>query len=75
MTLLFVDLFDAAGVAGGSQFDTITFTQGGYAGTMNYGTGVLTITAVPEPTAAGLLLAAGCLALRRRRARAGTIGT
>lgn len=63
------DLFDAAGVAGGSQFDDITFNVAGYEGTLDYGTGLLTITAVPEPSAAALILFGGLLLARGRRIR------
>lgn len=62
-------LFDAGSVAIGSQFDAITFNRTGYAGEMNYATGVLTITAVPEPSTLGLLAVAGVALLRRRRFR------
>lgn len=60
------DLFDAGSVAG-LQFDAITFNLGGYDGTFDAGTGVLSITTVPEPSA--LALAAGVLVvlLARRR--------
>lgn len=49
------NLFDAASVALGSQFDDITLDVSGNAGVMNYETGVLTVTAVPQPST--LLLA------------------
>ncbi len=44
------DLFDAALVADGSQFEVITFNVAGYGGVMNYETGVLTIASIPEPS-------------------------
>ena len=60
------DLFDAASVAPGSTFDSITFTDPGYGGSLNYQTGVLTITAVPEPSTCALAgLAALVLAATR----------
>lgn len=61
------DLFDAPDVAAGSQFDDITFNVAGYDGTLDYVTGTLTITAVPEPSAAVLLMLTGILALHRKR--------
>ncbi|CAN5589595.1 hypothetical protein BH09VER1_BH09VER1_40860 [soil metagenome] len=62
------DLFDAASVAGGSEFDTIAFNFAGYDGTLDYGTGVLTITAVPEPSTPALVaLGTGLLAFWRVR--------
>lgn len=66
------NLFDAASVALGSQFDTIAFDVAGYAGVMNYETGVLTIAAVPEPSTYALAIGAllGSLILRRRWRRA-----
>jgi fibronectin-binding autotransporter adhesin len=62
-------LFEAGSVAPGSKFDNITFSDSGYTGSLDYTTGILTVTAVPEPTAAALLVlgAAGLLARRRRR--------
>ncbi len=64
-------LFDAASVAFGSQFDAILFDVAGYSGLMNYETGVLTITAVPEPSALALAAVAllGMARLRRRAIR------
>jgi len=64
------NLFAPASVASGSQFDAITFDMAGYTGEMNYETGVLTITAVPEPSTlalAGITILA--LAGLRHRAR------
>jgi autotransporter-associated beta strand protein len=66
------DLFDFTSRAGTSEFSAINFVNTGYAGTFDYTTGVLTVTAVPEPGAI-TLLAAGAAAFtvfgRRRRTR------
>lgn len=62
------DLFDAGAVASGSDFTAIAFSDPDYQGTFNTSTGVLTITAVPEPTAAALL-AGGLVAMLVRRRR------
>lgn len=62
------DLFDSPGVNVGFFNNGITFDQPGYAGAMNYATGVLTITSVPEPGTATILLAGlATLACRRRK--------
>jgi autotransporter-associated beta strand protein/T5SS/PEP-CTERM-associated repeat protein len=66
-------LFDAAFVTLGSQFDAITFDVVGYAGELNYATGELTITAVPEPSVAVLIVAGGALIAGRRRRRGGDL--
>ena len=58
------DLFDAGSFAG--SFHLVL--PAGYAGSYDNGTGELTLTAVPEPATAMLLLAAGAFAVRRRRA-------
>jgi autotransporter-associated beta strand protein len=66
-------LFDAALAAPGSQFDAITFNLANYQGEMNYATGTLTITAIPEPgtcVLAGLGLCALAAFARRRRLNA-----
>lgn len=60
-------LFDTENPASLTAFDNITFNVGGYAGEMDYPTGTLTITAVPEPATLGLL--AGALALLGSRRR------
>jgi autotransporter-associated beta strand protein/T5SS/PEP-CTERM-associated repeat protein len=60
-------LFEAGSVAPGTQFDTITFSDSGYTGTLDYTTGVLTVTAVPEPTVAALLVLGAVGVLARRR--------
>jgi|GEM_PF-1784712 len=62
-------LFDFGSRNGTSVFSDITFTSGGYEGLFDYDTGILTITAVPEP-GTGLVLAVGgglVLLLHRRR--------
>jgi len=60
-------LFDAATFASGTSFDSISFDVDGYEATLDYETGTLTITSVPEP-ALTLLFAfgLGTLAIRRR---------
>jgi autotransporter-associated beta strand protein/T5SS/PEP-CTERM-associated repeat protein len=59
-------LFDADTVALGSNFDAIIFDNPDYLGSFDTATGVLTITAVPEPSTAVLLLAGGVFLARRR---------
>lgn len=62
-------LFGGEGVGGGysgPEFSAITFAEAGYAGSFDYDTGVLTITAVPEPSVCALILA-GLLPLAARR--------
>lgn len=63
--------FEAGSVAAGTHFDAITFNVSGYQGSLDYGTGVLTIIAVPEP-ATPMLIALGAgvvLFVRRKRAK------
>ena len=62
-------LFSAASVANSSQFKAITFNIAGFEGSFDYGTGMLKIVAVPEPSMAGLLaLGAGLLIFQFKRA-------
>jgi len=63
------NLFDWTGTYSGT-FSTVSFTNPGYAGNFDYATGILSLTAVPEP-AAWILAALGLTAavvFRRRRA-------
>jgi len=64
------DIFDFSSQSG--MFNNINFANAGYDGTFDYGTGTLSLTAIPEPSAALLALlalaAAFALAPRRRRA-------
>jgi hypothetical protein len=63
-------LFDAPNVFGGSTFDQIQFDAAGYAGAFDYGTGTLSITAIPEPSTCAALAGAltlGVAAWRKRR--------
>lgn len=60
-------LFEAGSVAPGTQFDAIVFGDSGYAGTLDSTTGVLTVTAVPEPAATALFVLGGVALLARRR--------
>lgn len=61
------DLFNFTTQSG--AFTSLNFLNAGYNGNFDYGSGVLTLTAVPEPGTAAMLLAGGSLmiALRRRR--------
>jgi autotransporter-associated beta strand protein len=59
-------LFEAGSVAPGSEFDTLTFSTDGYEGTLDYTTGKLTVTAVPEPATAGLVIMSLGVLMRRR---------
>lgn len=58
------DLFDFGGSTG--DFDSISFVNSGYDGTFDAVTGILRLTAVPEPGAAILIGMAGTLSLLRR---------
>jgi T5SS/PEP-CTERM-associated repeat protein/autotransporter-associated beta strand protein len=62
------DLFDLTSFELGSEFDAILFDEPGYAGTFQYSSGVLTISAIPEPSTL-LLVGMGVLAVARRRRR------
>jgi len=55
----------------GGTFGSIEFSDPGYAGIFDYGTGILTIDVIPEPSTYGLLITSTTLlaALRRRRGR------
>ncbi len=63
------DLFDFNNAIG--DFDSISFVNGGYEGTFDVTTGVLRLTAVPEPGATALLAVVGTLSLARRNRRQG----
>lgn len=63
------DIFDFASQSG--TFSAITFDDPAINGSFDYATGVLTVTAVPEPSVVALLIAAGVGALARRRRRLG----
>jgi len=61
------DLFDwTPASVSGTFSEGIDFSQAGYAGSLDYGSGTLTVTGIPEPSAA-ILLAGGALALALRR--------
>lgn len=59
------DLFAFTSQSG--SFSSLSFLNTGYNGTFDYGTGILTLTAVPEPSAAILFLAGGGMAVVARR--------
>lgn len=52
------DLFDFSSRSGTSTFSSISITNAGYLGTLDYSTGVFTVTAIPEPQAVTGILAA-----------------
>jgi len=59
------NLFDFAGQSG--NFSSLVFLDSGFDGTFSTSTGILTVTAVPEPTTMALVgIGLGVLLLRRR---------
>ncbi|HSJ01403.1 MAG TPA: autotransporter-associated beta strand repeat-containing protein [Verrucomicrobium sp.] len=63
------DLFQFVEAAPGSSFSAINLINSSYFASLDYSTGVLTLSSVPEPSAAGLLLLGvlGIVMCRRRR--------
>ena len=68
-TLGAYNLFDFASRSGSTTFSAINFLDVGAAGTFDYSTGILTLTAVPEPATWALLAFSltTVMVLRRRR--------
>jgi len=66
------DLFDFGSRSGTSTFSSISFTNRAFEGTFDYATGILTITAVPEPGVGLIFVTGGGLLAfwHRRRKRA-----
>ena len=68
-TLGAYNLFDFASRSGSTTFSAINFLDVGAAGTFDYSTGILTLTAVPEPSTWALLAFSltTVMVMRRRR--------